>query len=376
MKNVLIDISGRSNSGPVIGIELAKALAQNGYNVYAVVAQDSLNLQDWLEEPLLKEIYILKTYTGFKNLLLCTAKFEVVEKRKLRKYFSGMKFEYVFKPIFHIWAEGIAAQVSAKKLVTLCHDPVMHSGENKIKQMAYKRHIKNSDEIVVLTKGFIPVVCNNYGFSLDHVHYMPHGLMKLYKEKQNKLKPCLYNSETINFVFFGRIEKYKGIGVLVEAFSILRKRKKNVTLTIAGKGNVEEFGLTAGAKDQINVVNKYIPDEEVGCYFDGPNVVTVLPYLDATQSGVIPIAIEYGTPVIVSDTGGLKEQMLDGKFGVYAKPGDAQDLANKMEYLVDNPSEFNIQKDIMRQAMKQLEWKEVVAGLLKNIEDNEQQEST
>ena len=90
MKNVLIDISGRSNSGPVIGIELAKALAQNGYNVYAVVAQDSLNLQDWLEEPLLKEIYILKTYTGFKNLLLCTAKFEVVEKRKLRKYFSGM----------------------------------------------------------------------------------------------------------------------------------------------------------------------------------------------------------------------------------------------------------------------------------------------
>jgi len=38
-----------------------------------------------------------------------------------------------------------------------------------------------------------------------------------------------------------------------------------------------------------------------------------------------------------------------------------------MEYLVNNPSEFAIQKDIMQQAMKQLEWKEVVAGLLKDI---------
>ena len=367
MKKALIDISGRSNSGPVIGIELAKALAQNGYEVYAVVAQDALNLQDWFNEPALKEIYIIKTYTGFRNLLPCTIKFQLVEKPKLRKHYSGIEFEYVFKPIFHIWAEGIAAQVSAKKFVTLCHDPIMHSGENKIKQLAYKRHIKNSDDIVVLTRAFIPVVCKNYGFPENRVHYMPHGLMKLYKEKQDKSKMCIYKPRNINFVFFGRIEKYKGIGVLMEAFSILNKRRENITLTIAGKGCIEEFGLTAGEKNSVKVVNDYIPDEEVGCYFDGPNVVAVLPYLDATQSGVIPIAIEYGTPIIASDTGGLKEQMLDGKFGIYARPGNARDLASKMEYLVDNPDEFKKQKDIMKQAMKQLEWKEVVANLLNEL---------
>jgi len=367
VKNVLIDISGRSNGGPVIAIELAKALAQNGYNVYTVVAQDALNLEDWLNEPLLKEVYILKTYTGFKNLLSSTVRFELIEKSKLKKHFSGLKFEYVFKPIFHIWAEGIAAQMSTKRLVTLCHDPVMHSGENKIKQIVYKRHIKNSNDVVVLTKSFIPVVCKNYGFSSDRVHYMPLGLMKLYKEKQDTSKPCLYDDKNINFVFFGRIEKYKGIGVLTEAFSFLKRKKQNVTLTIAGKGSIEEFDLHSGEQNGIRVVNRYIPDEEVGCYFDGPNVVTVLPYLDATQSGVIPIAIEYGTPIIASDTGGLREQMLDGKFGIYVRPGDAQDLADKMEYLVNNPSEFAIQKDIMQQAMKQLEWKEVVAGLLKDI---------
>ena len=368
MKKALIDISGRSNSGPVIGIELAKALVQNGYDVYAVVAEDAMNLNDWLNEKEFKDIYILKTYTGIKNLLFFSARFYLIEKQRIRDRFKTIQFDYVFKPIFHIWAEAIASQVSTKKIVTLCHDPVMHSGESWIKHLLYKRHIKNSDDVVVLTRSFIPVVSHNYGFEINHVHYMSHGLMKLYKEKQNKLKPCLYDSQNTNFVFFGRIEKYKGISVLIEAFSILKKRKKNVTLTIAGKGSIEEFGLTPGVKDKVNVINNYIPDDEVGRYFDGPNVVIVLPYLDATQSGVIPIAIQYGTPIIASDTGGLREQMLDGKFGIYVKTGDAQDLANKMEYLIDNPSEFKIQKDIMQQAMKQLEWKEVVAKLMKDIE--------
>ncbi|SFH59228.1 Glycosyltransferase involved in cell wall bisynthesis [Lachnospiraceae bacterium NLAE-zl-G231] len=367
MKKALINISGRSNSGPVIGIELAKSLYQNGYDVYAVVAKDALNFEDWLGEKSLKDIYVLKTYTDMKNLVPFTIKFHLVEKRKIRDRFRKIQFDYVFKPIFHIWAEDIAAQVSAKKVVTLCHDPIMHSGESWIKHFLYKRHIKNSDEVVVLTRSFIPTVCQNYGFKKSNVHYMPHGLMKLYKEKQDKSIPLLYDAEHINFVFFGRIQKYKGVGILIEAYERIRKEYNNVTLTIAGKGKLEDIELKSDSEKGIRIVNKYIPDEKVGCYFDGPNVVTVLPYLDATQSGVIPIAIEYGTPIIASDTGGLKEQMLDGKFGIFAKVGDVCDLAEKMKLFIEKREMFLKQQSMMKVAMKHFEWKEVVANLLKEI---------
>lgn len=366
-KNALIDISGRSNSGPVIAIELAKALAENGYDVYAIVAKDALNLNDWLNEKTIKEVYVLKTYTDIKNLVPLSAKFQFIEKRKLRKHFRNIYFDYVFKPIFHIWAEGIVAQVKRGKIVTICHDPIMHSGESIIKHILYKRHIKNSDEIVVLTKSFITVVCENYGFLEDSVHYMPHGLMKLYKEKQDHSEKCLYDESNVNFVFFGRIEKYKGISVLIDAYNKLKKQYSNITLTIAGKGKIKDLEDIETDKNGLRIVNNYIPDEKVGCYFDGPNVVTVLPYLDATQSGVIPIAIEYGTPIIASDTGGLREQMLDGKFGVFTKVGDAQDLCEKMEIFVKDLDEFKRQKEIMKSAMKKLEWKEVVAELLNEI---------
>ena len=80
-KNILINISGRTNCGPVIGIELAKALAANGYNVYAIVAKDALNLQDWLDEKSIKEVYILETYSGFKNLIQASLRFHLIKKK-------------------------------------------------------------------------------------------------------------------------------------------------------------------------------------------------------------------------------------------------------------------------------------------------------
>lgn len=366
MKRVLVDISGRACG--FYSVELAKALAQNGCETYAVVPQDSLNLQEWLEEPTLKEVYVLKTYTNMKNIIPTTLKFELIDKGKIKKHFKGIEFDYVFKPFFHIWADGIAAQVSKKKLVTIDHDVIRHSGTMKIQRILDDFFVRNSDDIIVHTKSFIPIVCQNYGFAKEKVHYMPHGLLKMYRKKQNKTLPCLYDSKNVNFVFFGRIEKYKGIGVLLEAFAKLKKKYANVTLTIAGKGNMKEFETIAQGVDGIQLHNHYIPDEEVGCYFDGPNVVTMLPYLDATQSGVIPIAMEYGSPIIASDTGGLKEQMLDGAFGIYAEAGNADSLAEKMAYLIENPEEFEKQRKIMQQAMLQLEWKEVVANLLKELE--------
>lgn len=367
MKRALIDISGRSNSGPVIAIELAKALAENGYEVYAIVAKNTLNLEDWLKEKSLKEVYVIQTYTSMKNVIPMSFKFQFMEKRKIKKHFKGIRFDYLFKPIFHIWAEGIAAQIETNKIVTLCHDPVMHSGENALKHFLYIRHIKNSDDVVVLTKSFKNIVSQNYGFSPDRVHYMPHGLMRVYKEKQNQMIPCQYDTDKVNFLFFGRIQKYKGVEILLDAYEKLRKSYSDVSLTIAGKGKLEGYSLVSNHQKNVRVINDYIPDEEVGCYFDGPNIVVVLPYLDATQSGVIPIAMEYGTPIIASDTGGLREQMLDGTFGIFTKVGDSDDLAEKMKLFIDNQNLFAQQQEIMNLAVKQLEWKKVVAKLLEEI---------
>lgn len=325
------------------------------------MAAGANNLQDWLDEKVLKKVYVLETYTNKINIIPITIKFYFIEKQKIKEAFKDIQFDIVLKPFFHFWSEIIAAQVSKNKIVTLCHDPIMHSGESYLKHILYTSHIKKSDEVFVLTRRFIPIVAENYGFSFEHIHYMPHGLLTKYKKVQRKDMEIPYKEGKVNFLFFGRIEEYKGIGTLVEAYNILLKKYANITLTIAGKGNIQPYIDKIKGIESIHIVNTYIPDDEVGCYFEGSNIVAVLPYLDATQSGVIPIAIEYGVPVIASDTGGLREQLQDGDLGLFAKPGDAQDLASKMEMFVINNSLYAMENQAMLKVAKELHWGEIVA---------------
>lgn len=138
------------------------------------------------------------------------------------------------------------------------------------------------------------------------------------------------DKKTINFLFFGRIEKYKGIQLLAKAYKeLVQTHSLNITLTIAGSGNLAEYREEFRNIPNVTIINRYIPDNEIGQYFSIPNTIVVLPYIDASQSGVIPIALEYNTPIIASETGGLKEQLNNGEIGIFCKVNDINSLKEK-----------------------------------------------
>jgi glycosyltransferase involved in cell wall biosynthesis len=58
--------------------------------------------------------------------------------------------------------------------------------------------------------------------------------------------------------------------------------------------------------------------------------VVVLPYLEASQSGVGSLAKGYGRPLVASAVGGLPELVSDGS-GVLVPPGDADALADALD---------------------------------------------
>ena len=91
-----------------------------------------------------------------------------------------------------------------------------------------------------------------------------------------------------------------------------------------------------------------------------------MPYLDATQSGVIPIAMEYESIVIASNTGGLSEQVKDKETGYLFEPGDSDDLYRKMKYVMENYDNQDVIIDNARKYIKSLSW-DALAGELKKI---------
>ena len=127
-------------------------------------------------------------------------------------------------------------------------------------------------------------------------------------------KPTEVNVENDYLLFFGRIDKYKGIGNLLSAYQKISDRA--IPLIIAGGGQFteEEKSLIAQCGN-LTVANRYISDGEMKWLFHHMTAA-VLPYIEATQSGIIPLAYLFGKPVVVSDVAGLTQFVVDGKTGV------------------------------------------------------------
>jgi glycosyltransferase involved in cell wall biosynthesis len=131
-------------------------------------------------------------------------------------------------------------------------------------------------------------------------------------------------------LFFGFIRAYKGLLNLIRAMAQI-DRDLDVSLVIGGefyeddqpyKAEVARLGLA----DRVVWHDRYIPHEEVGDFFNAADAV-VLPYQSATQSGIIQIAMNYGTPIITTNVGGLAEVVKDGEMGYVVPPEDPKALA-------------------------------------------------
>jgi starch synthase len=133
-----------------------------------------------------------------------------------------------------------------------------------------------------------------------------------------------------SLLFFGRIVEYKGLSVLLDALARLWRRRPETTLTIAGEGPLPHH---PGLRDaRVRLLNRHIPEDELPVLFAAASLV-VLPYLEASQSGVGSLAKGYGRPLVASAVGGLPELVSDGS-GVLVPPGDADALADALEALL------------------------------------------
>lgn len=142
-------------------------------------------------------------------------------------------------------------------------------------------------------------------------------------------------------LFFGIIRPYKGLDVLLHALATVRVSHPTVRLIVAGKpwGRWEPYGeiiTSLGLEGHVDVDLRYIPECEVAGYF-GRADLAVLPYthFDA-QSAVGVQALGFGTPLLVTDTGGLPELVRNDRRWCVT-PRDPVALAEAITRFFDDP---------------------------------------
>ena len=159
------------------------------------------------------------------------------------------------------------------------------------------------------------------------VKLSPHPLFDNYGSpvtKSEAVKVLKLDPDISYLLFFGFIRAYKGLDILIDAFSDHRLRNRKIKLIVAGefyeddkpyKEQIKKYKL----ENEILFFDYFIKDSEVPLYFGAADIV-VQPYKTATQSGVTQIAYYFEKPMLVTDVGGLREIIPDGKCGYVVKP--------------------------------------------------------
>jgi len=158
------------------------------------------------------------------------------------------------------------------------------------------------------------------------------------KSRNEALQALKLDPESSYLLFFGFIRDYKGLDLLIEAFADQRLRGRNIKLIVAGEFYNNEAAYRKLISDhnlenEIVIYNRFINDSEVGLFFSGADLV-VQPYKTATQSGVTQIAYQFDKPMLVTDTGGLKEIVSHQKCGYVVKPDPVEIADSILDYFV------------------------------------------
>lgn len=142
-------------------------------------------------------------------------------------------------------------------------------------------------------------------------------------ELKNIIKPYI--------LFFGRIEEYKGVHLLYQAFMESSLLQNMCNLVIAGSG---QLGFTRVQDDDgVIFLNRYIKDSEVAYLYKNAHCV-VYPYISATQSGVLSLAFFYQTPVLASDVTFFKGIIEKSGTGLLFENGNVEDLKHQLSTLM------------------------------------------
>lgn len=201
--------------------------------------------------------------------------------------------------------------------------------------------------------------------------FSPHPRFENFGERIDRTEACTalgVDPRERYALFFGLIRDYKGLDLLLRAWGELHRtgRTEGRKLIVAGEFYtarepylqlIEQEGIT----DSVILHDHFIPDSAVCNYFSAADFV-VLPYRSATQSGVTQIAYQFALPMIVTDVGGLKEIVPDGRVGYLTQP-DPQAIAQKIEQIWQGDTLQRFYENCLTERNR-FSWEEMCAKLM------------
>jgi len=231
----------------------------------------------------------------------------------------------------HLWFNLALPLLRRYPVVVTIHDPRHHPGDrssSKTPEIIAGLGYALADQVIVHGQRLKEMVASELHIAREIVHVVPmialgDGAARTEVEEDPGV-----------LLFFGRIWPYKGLEYLIRAEPLISAQVPDAKIVIAGQG--EDFGRYRRMMvhpERFVVHNEYVSDDKRAELFRRASVV-VLPYVEASQSAVIPVAYTFGKPVVATTVGGLPEMVENGRTGLLVPPRDERALADAIVRLL------------------------------------------
>lgn len=212
------------------------------------------------------------------------------------------------------------------------------SADSTLNRITLRFQYRLAHHIFVHTAKMKRQLCEDFDVREDAVTILRHPINNAFPDTdltpaQAKERLGIRPGEK-TMLFFGRLRPYKGLEYLLSAFEQLSSADPSYRLIIAGESKKGSEAYYRDIQNQIDthpnrnqIVSRieFIPDQDAELYLKAADVM-VLPYKDIFQSGVLFLAYSFGLPVVATDVGSFREEIVEGKTGFMCKPCDSLEL--------------------------------------------------
>ena len=239
------------------------------------------------------------------------------------------------------WLNLLPYLIGRRPTIVTVHDAETHPGDTDsslLPSFVVDRFNIGGTRLIVHGDRIRQAMVRRIGRSPDDIDILPHVALMRYAElaKREGLRPAPENGKR-KILFFGRIMAYKGLPVLLDAGRLSRETIPGLELVVAGRGPALDDLRPRLVGEGVELHDGFIPDRDVARLLLDTELV-VLPYIEASQSGILALAAAFGKPAIVSDVGEIGDLVRATGMGLVVPPGDPRALADAIHRVLSDPS--------------------------------------
>ncbi len=227
------------------------------------------------------------------------------------------------------------------KIVTI-HDVHLHPGDvqsRRVPRLTVHQLRRAATLLVVHGPDQRRQAIAQLGRPQDEVRVLPHPALRRYVRLAAARGLRRRPEGPPRVLFFGRLMRYKGLPHLLEAWPAVVAALPGAELLLAGSGpDAAWLARAVSGLPGVLLIDRRLDDVATARAFLDADLI-VLPYVEASQSGVLALAAAFGRPVVASAVGDLATTVRETGMGRLVPPADPPALAAALRAVLGDPEE-------------------------------------